>query len=166
LHDALARIRALYAVERGAKERGLTGAALAAYRQQHAAPILTAFADWLAEQGPRVLPKSAIGEAFTYATNQWPSLVIYTRDERLTIDNGPTESSPLGVGTACTSPATTAHGHVAQPRRLDQEARNQPVGLPQTCSDRVAARPLGTDLTDLLPDVWCQSRAGPAAASD
>ena len=58
-HEALARIRALYAVEREAKEKGLTGAALAAYRQQHAGPVLAAFADWLAEQRPRVLPKSA-----------------------------------------------------------------------------------------------------------
>src|SRR5262249_43150281 len=84
-HEALARSRALYAVERDAKEKGLPGAALAAYRQEHAVPILAAFADWLAEQGPRVLPKSAIGEAVIYAANQWPSLVVYTRDGRLTI---------------------------------------------------------------------------------
>jgi hypothetical protein len=69
-HDALARIRALYAVERGAKEKGLTGADLAAYRQEHAGPVLAAIADWLAVQRPRVLPKSAIGAAFTYAVNQ------------------------------------------------------------------------------------------------
>ncbi len=99
-HDALGRIRGLYAVERDAKARNITGAALAGRRQQHAAPLLTAFADWLAEQGPRVLPKSAIGEAVTYAKNQWPSLVIYTRDGRLTIDNGPAELAirPLSVG--------------------------------------------------------------------
>jgi hypothetical protein len=69
-HEALARIRALYAVEQEAKQKGLTGSALAAHRQQHAGPILTAFAGWLADQRPRVLPKSSIGEAFTYATNQ------------------------------------------------------------------------------------------------
>jgi Transposase IS66 family len=75
--------------------RGLTG-----YRQRHPVPILTAFADWLAEQGPRVLPKSTTGEAVTYATNQWPSLVVYTRDGRLTIDNGPAEQAarPLAIG--------------------------------------------------------------------
>src|SRR5262245_60792362 len=78
-HQALARIRALYAVERDAKETELTGAALAAYRQRHAAPVLAAFADWLSDQRSRVLPKSLIGEAVTYASNQWPSLVVYTR---------------------------------------------------------------------------------------
>src|SRR5205807_6373276 len=35
-HEALARIRALYAVEQAAKAKGLTGSVLAAYRQQHA----------------------------------------------------------------------------------------------------------------------------------
>src|SRR5581483_4979631 len=87
-HEALARIRALYAVEQAAKEKGLTGPVLAAYRQQHAGPALTAFAAWLADQRPRVLPKSSIGEAFTYATNQWPTLGVYVTDGRLTIDNG------------------------------------------------------------------------------
>jgi hypothetical protein len=89
-HDALARIRAL---EADARARNILGAALAAYRQQHAAPILSAFADWLAEQWPRVLPKSAIGEAVTYAAHQWPSLLVYTRDGRLTIDNGSAEQA-------------------------------------------------------------------------
>jgi transposase len=99
-HEALARIRALYAVEADARARGITGAALAAHRREHAVPILAAFADWLAEQAPRVLPKSAIGEAVTYAANQWPSLVVYVRDGRLTIDNGPAEQAirPLAVG--------------------------------------------------------------------
>ena len=38
------------------------------------------------EQAPRVLPKSAIGQAIIYATNQWPALQVYLRDGRLTID--------------------------------------------------------------------------------
>src|SRR5262245_30639213 len=79
-HEALARVRALYAVEADARSRSITGAALAAHRQRHAVPILAAFADWLAQQGPRLLPKSAIGEAVTYAVHQWPSLVVYTQD--------------------------------------------------------------------------------------
>src|SRR5262245_37939312 len=90
-HQALARIRALYAVEREAKEKKLTGADLAAYRQAHAGPVLAAFTDWLAEQRPRVLPKSAMGEAITYATNQWPTLGVYLTDGRLSIDNAAAE---------------------------------------------------------------------------
>src|SRR5262249_13833894 len=99
-HEALARIRALYAVEREAKERRLTGADLAAYRREHAGPVLAAFADCLAAQRPRVLPKSAIGQAVTYATNQWGSLDVYLTDGRLTIDNAAAEQAvrPLCVG--------------------------------------------------------------------
>jgi len=44
-HEALARIRALYAVEWDAKERKLTGNDLAMYRQTHVGPVLAAFAD-------------------------------------------------------------------------------------------------------------------------
>src|SRR5947209_1603537 len=69
-HEALARIRALYAVETDAKALTLVGAELAAYRREHAGPVLAAFGAWLAEHAPRVLPKSKIGEAFTYALNQ------------------------------------------------------------------------------------------------
>src|SRR5262249_35001710 len=73
-HDALACVRALYAVEREAKEKKLTGADLATYRQRHSGPVLAAFADWLGVEHPRVLPKSLIGEALTYVTNQWSTL--------------------------------------------------------------------------------------------
>ncbi len=45
-HEALARIRALYAVEQEVKENGLTGNDLAVYRQRHAGPVLAAFAAW------------------------------------------------------------------------------------------------------------------------
>src|SRR5262249_7878306 len=98
-HEALARIRALYAVEQDAKERKLSGAALAAYRQQHAGPVLTTFAAWLADQREQVLPKSLIGEAITYATNQWPTLGVYLTDGRLTIDNAAAEQAirPLAI---------------------------------------------------------------------
>ena len=47
-----------------------------------------------------MLPKSSIGEAFTYATNQWPTLGVYLTDGRLTIDNAAAEQAirPLAVG--------------------------------------------------------------------
>jgi hypothetical protein len=42
---------------------------------------------WIAEEVPKVLPKSKIGEAFLYASNQWPTLTRYVHDARLRIDN-------------------------------------------------------------------------------
>ena len=59
-HEALARIRLLYAVEAEAKTQGLTGTDLAAYRRERAGPVLQSFADWLAQEVPGVLPKSKI----------------------------------------------------------------------------------------------------------
>jgi hypothetical protein len=78
----------------------LIGADLATYRREHAGPVLEAFAGWLAEQAPRALLKSKIGEAFTYAQNQWPSLGLYLTDGRLAIYNHPAEQAirPLSVG--------------------------------------------------------------------
>ena len=99
-HEALARIRLLYAVEAEARAQGITGADLAAYRQEHAGPVLQSFTDWLAAEVPRVLPKSKIGEAVGYAANQWPTLIRYVEDGRLTIDNAPAEQAirPLAIG--------------------------------------------------------------------
>jgi len=99
-HEALARIRVLYAIETEAKAKGISGADLATYRQEHAGPVLESFAVWLAQEVPRVLPKSKIGEAFTYAANQWPTLIRYLQDGRLMIDNAPAEQAirPLAVG--------------------------------------------------------------------
>ena len=39
----------------------------------------------------RLLPKSALAQAVTYASNQWQALCRYTEDGRLTIDNNVSE---------------------------------------------------------------------------
>jgi hypothetical protein len=166
-HEALARIRALYAVEQAAKQKGLTGSTLAAYRQQHAAPVLTAFAGWLAEHRPRVLPKSAIGEAFTYATNQWPTLGVYVTDGRVTIDNAAAEQAirPLAVGRrnwlhlggdGGLKPTAVLLSIAASVKR----ERINPWAYLKHVLTELPSRPPSTDLTDLLPDVWTRSRAG------
>jgi transposase len=169
-HDALARIRALYAVEREVKERRLIGTHLAAYRQEHAGPVLAAFADWLAEHRPRVLPKSAIGEAVTYATNQWGTLGVYLTDGRLTIDNAPAEQAirPLCVGRrnwlhlggdGGLKPTAVLLSITSSVKRhgLDPWAylRHLLIELP--------ARAAGVDLADLLPDRWGPGAAGPVS---
>jgi transposase len=164
-HEALARIRALYAVEAVARERNITGAALAAHRQQHAGPVLAAFGDWLAEQTPRVLPKSAVGEAVTYATNQWPSLVVYVRDGRLTIDNSPAEQAirPLAVGRnnwlhiggdGGLRPTAILLSLAASVKRH----RINPWPYLMHVLTQAPARRPGADLTDLLPDRWASAR--------
>jgi transposase len=169
-HEALARIRALYAVEQVAKQNGLTGAALAAYRQQHAGPVLAAFAGWLAEHRPRVLPKSAIGEAFTYAMNQWPTLGVYLTDGRVTIDNAAAEQAirPLAVGRrnwlhlggdGGLRPTAVLLSIAASVKR---HGINPWAYLKHVLTELPARSP-GTDPTSLLPDVWAHSSGSPAA---
>ncbi len=62
--------------------------------------MLAAFADWLAEQRSRVLPRSARGEAVTDATNPWGTLGVYLIAGWLSTDNAAAEQAirPLCVG--------------------------------------------------------------------
>jgi hypothetical protein len=130
-HAALARIRTLYAVESDAKASHLAGLELAAYRHEHAGPVLDAFAAWLAEHAPRVLPKEKIGEAFTYAMNQWPSLRVYETDGRLTIDNHSAEQAirPLAVGRRNWRRRSATDRRAAEPGGVDEAEPAEPLGI-------------------------------------
>lgn len=165
-HEAIARIRLLYEVETTAKKNHLVGAQLAAYRQEHARPLLQSFADWLAQEVPRALPKSKIGEALVYAANQWPTLIGYVDDGRLTIDNAAAEQAirPLALGrrnwlqiggdgglqsaAVFLSLAATAKRHRVNPWVYLKELLTA-----------AAARPPDADFSDLLPDTWLQTQA-------
>jgi transposase len=166
-HAALGRIRQLYEVERELKDRrdaGATDQELLMHRRRRAGPILEEFGAWVAEQVPRVLPKSKIGEAFTYAANQWPTLVRYVADARLSIDNHPAEQAlrPLALGrknwlhiggdgglpraAVLLSLAASAKRHQLRPWEYLKDLLSE---LPK--------RPRAADLSDLLPDAWAKS---------
>jgi transposase len=165
-HEAIARIRLLYDVETAAKAKHISGAELAAYRQEHARPLLQGFEDWLAKEVPRTLPKSKIGEALVYAANQWPTLIRYVEDGRLTIDNSPAEQAirPLALGrrnwlqiagdgglhsaAVLLSVAASAKRHSVNPWAYVQHIL--------TAS---AVRPCAADFSDVLPDVWARAGA-------
>jgi transposase len=108
--QALAHIRLLYDVEHQAWEQfktqppegeGLSKRPLSAIRlelrQKLAAPRLKEFRKWLeslqATAGGPILPKSPIGQAITYALNQWDALCVYTADADLSIDNNVSENA-------------------------------------------------------------------------
>jgi transposase len=160
-HEALARIRLLYTVEAEAKAQALTGTGMAAYRQQHAGPVLQSFADWLAQEVPRVLPKSRIGEAIGYAANQWPTLIRYVQDGRLTIDNAPAEQAirPLAVGRrnwlqiAGDGGLRSAAVLLSVAASVKRHGVN-PWAYVQQILTASAARPRAADFSDLLPDAW------------
>jgi len=64
-HEAVARIRQLYAVEHNAKD--LDPPARATLRRQNAAPLLDALKLWLDREQAQAVPKTPIAEALQYA---------------------------------------------------------------------------------------------------
>jgi hypothetical protein len=171
-HEALARIHTLYAIESDAKQNSLSGADLAAYRREHAGPLLRSFADWLAEEVPRALPKSKIGEAFTYAANQWPTLTRYAENGRLTIDNAPAEQAlrPLAVGRrnwlhiAGDGGLKSAAVLLSVAASAKRHQVNAWAYVKHLLTELPGRRP-DADLTDLLPDVWLVSHTASATAT-
>ena len=63
----------------------------ACMRQTEAVPILERLREELDRLSSKLLPKSALAQAVTYALNQWQALCRYTEDGRLTIDNNVSE---------------------------------------------------------------------------
>jgi hypothetical protein len=97
-HEAVARIRQLYAVEHEAKD--LDAPARAALRRETSKPLLDALKVWLGREHRLAIPKTPIAEALTYALNQWAALTVYVTDGDLAIDNNAAERAikPFAIG--------------------------------------------------------------------
>ncbi len=93
-------IQELYAIERCARQEGYTHEQRRTLRQEQAAAIMTQLKEWLMENLPVVLPKSAIGKAIAYALNRWKYLERYLEDGKLEIDNNLVENAirPVALG--------------------------------------------------------------------
>jgi len=95
---AVNHIRKLYRIESELKGKG----ALEKYeaRQQQSLPLLKQLKDWLDKSALQVPPQSAIGKAIAYSLRQWPKLVRYAEDGRLSIDNNRAERAikPFVIG--------------------------------------------------------------------
>jgi transposase len=85
----LQMIQRLYEVEDRA--RPVDDAGRRALRQADAVPILERLRAELDRLSIKLLPKSGLAQAMTYALNQWQALCRYTEDGRLTIDNNVSE---------------------------------------------------------------------------
>lgn len=159
--QALAFIRSLYACERAATEQGLSDDALSRYRQEHAQPVLDQFAEWLAVEQREALPRSGFGQAVGYALNQWPTLVRYARDGRLSLDNGAAERAirPLALGRKNWLFIGGDRGLRSAAVLLSvcgsaRRAGVDPWAYLRCVLDHLNARPPDSDLSDLLPDRW------------
>jgi len=81
----------LYEIEEDCKARGLDPAARGQERRRRSLPLLDALDAWVDSIHPKLLPKSPLRRATTYAINQRDFLRHCFEDGRFEIDNGRTE---------------------------------------------------------------------------
>jgi transposase len=156
-NQVLEWIRQLYDIEDRARD--FMPVERQVLRQLESAPILDRIERYLDELSQRILPKSALGKAMTYARNQWAALRRYVSDGRLTIDNNVSERTLrlqaigrknwefLGSADAGARAAvlfTILAG--AKRHRLEPWAYLRDVLLHMSVGE--------TDLEPLLPDRW------------
>ena len=87
--EAVERVRALYAVERMAKE--LSAEQRLQLRGEKSAPLLAELHGRLLEWKQQLLPKHPMAEAISYALGQWQELSVFLTDGAVPIDNNVSE---------------------------------------------------------------------------
>jgi transposase len=162
-HEALARIRRLYEVERAAKD--LDDAARLALRRERSAPMLDSLGRWLEEQSLRVLPKSPMGQAVGYTRSNWTALNRYLEAGYLSIDNNAAERAlrPVAVSRKNWLFCGSDGGGRTAAVLFSVTATCKGLGINpfaylRDVLDRVAVHP-ARRVADLLPDRW---RASPS----
>jgi transposase len=92
--QALDLILELYRVEDRALQTGIVRTeAHRAWRQQHSSAVLMRLHEWLQVQRPLHLPKGPVGQAISYALNQWEALGHFLHNEHLPLDNNRSEGA-------------------------------------------------------------------------
>jgi len=97
---ALKKIQELYDIERNVREGQFSYNGRKKLREEESIPVLEELENWLLDQKPEVLPKSAIGEAINYTLSLWHRLKRYVNDGKYEIDNNLVENSirPVALG--------------------------------------------------------------------
>lgn len=97
---ALHLIQQLYAIERKAKEEGLSAQQIKVLRLDESLPVINELGKWIFHEVKSTLPKSQIGKAMRYAMERWDKLSAYLQDGNLLIDNNQIENAlrPISLG--------------------------------------------------------------------
>jgi hypothetical protein len=119
----------------------------------------------LEREGPKVLPKSPVGQAISYTLGNWEALVRYCEDGDLEIDNNGAERSLRGVAVGRknwmffgsdnggrTAAMLSSLIASAKGRRVD------PFAYLRDVFERIPAHPRNR-LAELLPDQWSTARS-------
>ena len=149
----LEMIRRLYAVEEETQD-------LLSRRQTQSIPILERIHLWLTEQQAQVLPRSPIAGAIGYALNQWPALVVYTTDSRLSPDNNVAERALRRVAVGRKNWLFAGHDESAQGQAilwsLIASAQRHDIDVQLYLRSVLAYLPVTPpeQLQNYLPEVW------------
>ena len=153
---ALNHIQKLYALESQIKEMSAEQKLI--QRQQHAAPLLIKFKDWLDQSLLTVAPKSALGMALVYCANQWTKLIRYVEDGRLSIDNNRAERAikPFVIGRKNWLFSNTTSGANASAvlySLIETAKANgiEPLSYLRRLFDELPRRDEQDDIDDLMP---------------
>lgn len=96
------RIAELYGIEKQAREEKFTPEQRREIRREKSAPLMDALKSRILEmrQDPKLLPKSLLGKACSYALNQWDRVAKYLEHGEAEIDNNRCENGirPLALG--------------------------------------------------------------------
>lgn len=90
---ALLMIQQLYAIERQAKQEGLSAEQIKELRLEKSLPVINELGTWIFQEIKNTLPKSQIGKAMAYAYTRWDALSAYLYDGNLQIDTNQCENA-------------------------------------------------------------------------
>jgi hypothetical protein len=161
-HHALGQIRQLYEIERQATKDEMDASERQALRDKPSRPIVESLLSWCEQQQQQALPKSGLGEALQYATNQAEALRRFLDDGRLALDNNRCERSLRGIAIgrknwvftgsdAGGRAAATMFSRIASAQRHGLE----PLAYLTDLFPRLPATPTN-QLDQFLPDRWQQ----------
>ena len=97
---AMDAMRPWYELETAAKREGLSLEDRFTQRIATTVPAMKEFGTWLKAQVPEILPKSPMGNAISYALNQWPYFEPFMTDSRIELSNILIENQnrPVAIG--------------------------------------------------------------------
>ena len=158
--EAVALVRALFAVEQQAKE--LSVAERLALRQAQSAPLLAELRrEACSRWKEQLLPKHPMAEAVNYALGQWAELNVFCSDGAVPIDNNVSRARDEARGAQPQElfirrqPARRPHrGHPGQPDQHLPPARRRSATLSHPTVDEPAHLAAMRDLDAWLPDQW------------
>jgi len=148
--EALARIAALYAIEKSI--RGRSAAERRAVRQEKSKPLVLALKAWLEQQLARVSAKATIAEDIRYGLNHWDGLTRFLDDGRIELDTNIVERSMRPIVLNRKNALFAGH---------DQGAENWAciASLVETCKlNGVEPQAYFTDVLTKLVNLWPASR--------